>query len=84
MDPELEARRREAEKQQQAKARAEEQKLDAQRADNCRRARGQLAALQSGQRMARINDKGEREILDDKGRADEMRRANEVIASECR
>ncbi len=84
VDPELEARRHAAEQQQQAKARAEEQKLSAQRADNCRRARSELTALQSGQRMARINDKGEREILDDKGRADEMRRANEVVASECR
>jgi hypothetical protein len=84
VDAELEARRRAAEQQQQAKAHAEEQKLDAQRADNCRRARSQLSALQSGQRMARINDKGEREILDDKGRADEIRRANEVVASDCR
>ncbi|ODV10018.1 MAG: hypothetical protein ABT20_09235 [Rubrivivax sp. SCN 70-15] len=84
VDPELEARRRAAEQQQQAKAHAEDQKLAAQRADNCRRARSELTALQSGQRMARINGKGEREILDDKGRADEMRRANEVIASECR
>ena len=84
VDPELEARRHAAEQQQKAKAQAEDQKLAAQRADNCRRARSELTALQSGQRMARINDKGEREILDDKGRADEMRRANEVIASECR
>jgi hypothetical protein len=34
--------------------------------------------------MARVNDKGEREVLDDKARADEMRRARDVIASDCR
>jgi len=43
-----------------------------------------MVALEGGQRMARINDKGERENLDDNARADEMRRAREVIASECR
>ena len=41
-------------------------------------------ALQGGQRIARINDKGEREVLDDRGRADEMRQARDVIASDCR
>jgi hypothetical protein len=34
--------------------------------------------------MARINAKGEREVIDDATRADEMRRAREVIASDCR
>jgi hypothetical protein len=84
VDKELDSRRRAGEQEQQAKARADEEKLAAQRAENCRRARGHLSALESGQRIARTNDKGEREILDDKGRADEMRRANEVITSDCR
>jgi hypothetical protein len=83
-DKELDARRHAGEQEQQAKARADEEKLAAQRAENCRRARSHVSALESGQRIARTNDKGEREILDDKGRADEMRRANEVIASDCR
>ena len=44
----------------------------------------QLATLDSGQRIARINAEGEREILDDEARAEEARRAREVIASDCR
>jgi Domain of unknown function (DUF4124) len=76
VDPKLEAKRREAS--------ADDEKNSQQRAENCRRARGHLAALETGQRIARTNEKGEREILDDKGRAEEMRRANEVIASDCR
>lgn len=84
VDPKLEAKRREASAAEQAKQRADEEKSAQQRADNCRRARGHLAALETGQRIARMNEKGEREILDDKGRAEEMRRANEVIASDCR
>lgn len=84
VDPKLEAKRREATAADQAKQRADEEKNAQMRAENCRRARGHLAALETGQRIARTNEKGEREILDDKGRAEEMRRANEVIASDCR
>lgn len=84
VDKQLEAKRRAAEEEQQAKARAEEARLAEQRAENCRRARAAAASLESGQRVARTNEKGEREILDDAGRAEELRRAREVIASECR
>lgn len=83
LDAEVEARRRASEQQASAKARADEERLAAQRADNCRRARGHLAALESGQRIARTNERGEREVLDDKGRADEMRQARAVITSDC-
>jgi len=83
-DPQLESRRRAAEQDQQAKAKADDDKLAQQRTENCRRARGHLTALEGGQRIARTNDKGEREVLDDKGRAEEMRRANDVVASDCR
>ena len=83
-DKDLQARKKAAEQEQQAKAKAEEQRNAAIRADNCARARSHLSTLESGQRLARINDKGEREVLDDKARADEVRRAREVIASDCR
>lgn len=82
-DRELEARKRSADQTQEAAARAAEQKVAEQRAENCRRARSHQAALDGGQRIARTNEKGEREILDDKGRAEELRRAREVIASDC-
>lgn len=84
LEREVQARRRAAEAESAAKARAQEQKNAELRADNCRRARAHLTTLQSGQRMARTNEKGEREFLDDAARAREVQRANEVIASECR
>lgn len=83
-DRELEARRRAADQEQAGKAKAEEERMAAQRAENCRRARSHLSAMESGQRIARVNDKGEREVLDDRGRAEEVRQAREVIASDCR
>ena len=84
LEREVEGRKLAAEQQQAAKAKADEDKLRAQRAENCRRARSHLAALDSGQRIARVNDKGEREVIDDRVRGDEQRQAREVIASDCR
>ncbi len=84
LEREVEARRLAAEQEKSAKAKADEERLRSQRAENCRRARSHLAALDSGQRIARVNDKGEREVIDDRMRADEQRQAREVIASDCR
>ncbi|HYE69923.1 MAG TPA: DUF4124 domain-containing protein [Aquabacterium sp.] len=84
VDPEIEARRSRQEQEQKAKDKAAEDKAIAQRAENCQRARQHLATLESGMRIARLNDKGEREVLDDKARAEEMQRARQVMASECR
>jgi hypothetical protein len=74
-DPELEARRKKAADENDTKQKVQQDKEAAQRAENCSRAKSHLAALNDGQRIARTNDKGEREILDDKGRAEEMQRA---------
>jgi hypothetical protein len=82
-DAELEARRRKAESEAAAKAKAEEQKNAAIKNENCSQARNYLRTLEDGQRVSRTNEKGEREILDDKQRADEMRRARSVASSDC-
>lgn len=84
VDPELEARKKKAEQEQSDKLKAEEEKIAAQRAENCRRARSHMATLDSGVRLSRTNDKGEREILDDKQRADEINRTRQIISTECR
>lgn len=84
VDAELEARRRRAEQEAQAKARADEAAAAAQRADNCQRARQQLATLDSGRRLLRQNARGEPEVMDDAARAAEAQRARQVIAADCR
>lgn len=84
LEREVQARRRAADEEKAAKARADDERNAARRAENCRQARNQLAALDSGQRIARTNDKGEREVLDDQGRAQESQRARDMIASDCR
>jgi hypothetical protein len=83
-DPELEARRKKAATEQELKQKVQQDKDNAQRAENCSRAKSHLSALNDGMRIARTNDKGEREILDDKGRAEEMQRARQVMTSDCK
>ena len=84
VDPELEARRKRGEQEAQARQQAEDAKQATQRADNCQRARQQLAGLESGQRIARLNERGERVVMDDATRAAEVDLARRVIASDCR
>lgn len=83
LDPELEAKRKKSEQEEAAKVKAEEQRVAAAKADNCRRARDQMRTLESGMRMARINEKGEREVLDDKMRAEELKRARDLANADC-
>jgi hypothetical protein len=82
-DPELDARRKRAADEQLALQKQQQAKDAAVRGENCDRARGQLTALSEGQRMTRTNAQGEREVLDDKARAEEMQRARAIIASDC-
>jgi hypothetical protein len=84
LDREVEARRRAAEQEQAAKTKADETRVAAQRAENCQRARAQISTLESGQRLARVNGKGEREMLDEKARADELAQARDAATANCR
>ncbi|WP_396270901.1 DUF4124 domain-containing protein [Ideonella sp.] len=62
---------------------AAKEKQAAQKADTCRRARNDLAAVDSGMRIARANEKGEREFLDDNGRAAETQRLRQLVVDNC-
>lgn len=84
VDKELEAKKAQAEKTEADKQKAEEAKLSKARADNCQRARQSKAALDSGMRMAQMNAKGERIVLDDAARAAESKRVDAIIASDCK
>lgn len=82
-DPQLEAKRKQQEQEEAAKRKAEEEKVAKAKAENCQRAKSYQRTLDDGIRIARTNDKGEREILDDAGRAKEVERNRQVIASDC-
>jgi len=67
-EPELEAKRKKAEQEEEA----------------CTRAQGNLRTFDAGVRVSRTNDKGEREYLDDAARAAEARRSRDIIATQCK
>ncbi|MDR2187282.1 MAG: DUF4124 domain-containing protein [Azonexus sp.] len=83
-EKELEFRKRQQEAREKAEKEAKEEKATADREENCRRAKGNLAALESGQLMGTIDEKGQRKVFDDTQRQQEMERAREIIAQSCK
>lgn len=82
-DNTLAERRKQLQAAEAEKKKAEEAKVAALRAENCSRAKSSKATYESGVRLAQVNAKGEREILNDDQRATEVKRLNEIIARDC-
>lgn len=70
-----------AESEAAAKKAAEEA---AAKQKNCAQAKNQLANLQAGGRITRVNDKGEREYLNDAEVAQEIERTRQIADSWCK
>lgn len=66
-----------AEKEKQAQEVAEAKK------QNCESARNALLSLESGQRISRVGQDGERYFLDEQQIAQETERARQVVAKNC-
>jgi len=84
LSPEAAFRKRqeEAEKERDKQAKAGQ---DAQeKRENCARAQDALRALESGQRVARTDSKGERYFLDDAQAAQETARARQGVQEWCK
>lgn len=84
IDRALEEKKKQAEDAEAAQRKAELDKNAAVRAKNCLRAKQSKSTFDAGMRIARTNDKGEREILDDAARATELKRVQDVITSDCK
>ena len=82
-DTELEARKKQAEQAEEAKKKAEMERMVKARAESCERARKAKITMDSGVRLATTNAKGEREIMDDKAKAAETQRMEGIIRSDC-
>ena len=84
VDKALEEKKKQAEDAEAALRKTELDKQAAARAENCKLAKQSKANFDSGMRIARTNEKGEREVLDDAARAVEVKRVQEVMTSECK
>ena len=83
-DKVLDEKKKQMDAAEAEKKKAQEDKVAAMRAENCTRARSAKATYDSGVRISRVNDKGEREILDDNQRAAELKHLDGVIARDCK
>ena len=83
-DAQMEEAKAKAEAAEAAKKKAEADRLAKARTENCTRARKSKDMLTSGQLLANVNDKGERGFMDDATRESELKRAEGVIASDCK
>jgi hypothetical protein len=83
-DKDLEEKRKLAEAAEAQKKKEQEEAVAKARAENCEQAKRVKANYDSGIRIAQVNAKGEREILDDAQRAAEVKRIEKVIASDCK
>jgi len=80
---EMEFRKRQQERSEAEKKQAEEQAQAELKAQECERMRGYLRALRDGQRIARTDAQGNRELLDDSQRESEIRRVSDSIERSC-
>ena len=84
VDRELAERKKQAEVAALAKARADEERVLKAKADNCERAKANKALMDSGVRVSHTKADGERQILDDAGRAAELKRIQIVMETNCK
>lgn len=82
-DKALEEKKKQADAVEAEKKKAQEAEIAAAKADNCTRAKRSKASFDSGVRIAQVNDKGEREVMDDKQREAEVKRLQALIARDC-
>ena len=82
-DQEFAFRKRMEERAEQEKKAAEQAQRQLQLAKACADAQGDIRALESGQRISRINAAGEREFLSDAERAQRLSSARKSVSERC-
>jgi len=83
-EQEMEFRRRVKEAQEAAAKKAKEDQAERDKKQNCELAREQERTLASGQRVSRVDEKGERYYVNDAQRAQELSQARRSISEWCR
>jgi hypothetical protein len=82
-EQEIEFRRRMKEAQEAAAKADREKEVAEQKKSNCESARQSLQTLESGQRIMRVDSKGERYFINDEQRAHDTARAREAVSQWC-
>ena len=83
-DREMEFRKRQKESQESTEKAQKEQATATEKQENCANARRYLATLESGERVALRDDKGERYFIDDAQRNQETTKAKQAVQINCK
>jgi hypothetical protein len=83
-DREMDFRKRQKESQEAASKAQTEQAASAAKNENCEKARRYLQSLESGERMALRDDKGERYYMEDAQRQQEITKTRQDIQTVCK
>ncbi len=83
-EKDMEFRKRQQEAKDKAEKEAKEQAAAAEKRENCERARRNLAALESSQPLASIDENGQRKSMDNGMRQQEIERARQFITETCK
>lgn len=83
-EKDMEFKKRQQESAEKSDKDAKEKAAVAEKRDNCDRAQKQVALLESGQRIATVDEKGERRIMDETEQAKEMERARRAASEFCK
>ena len=83
-DREMQFRKRQKEAQENSEKSRKEETASAERNENCQNARRHLQVLESGERVALRDDKGERYYLDDTQRGQEAAKVKHFLETQCK
>jgi len=84
IDKDLEAKKKQVLEAEAAKRKAAEQEVTKAKIENCARAKQAKVTFDSGVRVGRTNAAGEREIMDEAARAEELKRIQGIIVRDCK
>jgi predicted component of type VI protein secretion system len=83
VDKSLDEKKKKLAEADAAKRKADQERITSAKADNCARAKQAKAGYASGMRIARVNEKGERQVLDEAARTAEIKRLEGIIEADC-
>lgn len=83
-EKDMEFKKRQQEAKEKADKQAKEQAAEADRRQNCERARGTVAALEANQPVSTYDDQGQRKLMDSAQREQELERARRFMAESCK
>lgn len=84
IDKALTEQKKKAEEAELAKRKTEEDRLAKSKTESCTRAKQAKSSFDSGVRISRINEQGEREVMDESARIAEIKRIQAIMDADCK